>query len=76
MRMLNVLTSLENTWYTYENAKCSYQFGQNRHRALSIYMGMLNLTIQSYGAITINLHMKILNVHTSLENAVTRNCSY
>ena len=36
----------------YENAKCSYQFGQCSHRELSAFMRMLN-------------------VHTSLENALT-----
>ena len=36
----------------YENAKYSYQFGQCRHRELSVFMRMLN-------------------VHTSLENALT-----
>ena len=55
----------------YENAKCSYQFGQCSHRELSVFMRMLNVHTSLDNAVTGSYQcMGMPNVHNSLDNAV------
>ena len=55
----------------YENAKCSFQFGQSSHRELSVFMRMLNIHNSLENAVTGSYQCKrMLNDHTSLDNAV------